>query len=332
MTVNIDVQYVQVNQYTRPGRKNSGIRGIVEHYTASPGATAQNIRDYFNGTCIRNKRYAGVQYAVHRKHIIQLIPDNEVAYHAHDNSRCYPDELGDNANFTTLGIEMCIEKDGSLHPETVQTVKELTAYLCKKYSLDPLKRVYRHYDVTGKNCPAMWVSNPALFTAFKAGVNDLVKGVSTSNHTDYGVHVVQSGDTLWGIAQEHNVTVDTLEKFNPGVEAKSLDIGQKIIFKELAKPVSPAPKPQPKPVAKPAVKYPLPTGVYKYENRYTQSKTGTKQIQRALNACFFKCGEVDGIYGRKVEDAVKRFQSVHVGDVDGIYGNDTRHALNRKVN
>jgi N-acetylmuramoyl-L-alanine amidase len=319
MTVNIDVQLVKVNPYTRPGRSNYGVRGIVEHYTASPGATAQNIRDYFNGTCIVNKRYAGVQYAVHRKHIVQLIPDNEVAYHAHDNSRCYPEELGDNANFTTIGIELCIESDWSFHPETIETAKQLTAHLCKKYSLDPLKRVYRHYDITGKNCPALWVSNPSLFTAFKTGVSDIVNGV-----TSYGAtYTVKSGDTLWGIATDNDMTVAELEALNPQLDGV-LNVGEVIYLQ----PVS---SPAPKPVVE-TVKYPLPSGIYSYENRYTQSKTGTKQIQTALNAAYFKCGTPDGIYGRMTEDAVKRFQSVYVGDVDGIYGNDTRYALDKKVN
>ena len=43
----IDVQLLAVNEYSRPGTEVEKIRGIVIHYTANPGSTAQNNRDYF---------------------------------------------------------------------------------------------------------------------------------------------------------------------------------------------------------------------------------------------------------------------------------------------
>ena len=45
----IDVQLLTVNEYSRPGTEVEKIRGIVIHYTANPGSTAQNNRDYFEG-------------------------------------------------------------------------------------------------------------------------------------------------------------------------------------------------------------------------------------------------------------------------------------------
>jgi N-acetylmuramoyl-L-alanine amidase len=53
-----------------------------------------------------------------------------------------------------------------------------------------------------------------------------------------------------------------------------------------------------------------------------------KQLQRALNSIYFKCGKVDGIFGSNVEDAVRRFQSVYdPHGVDGIYGPRTQRNL-----
>ena len=37
----LDVQLLTVNPYSRPGLANNGVKGIVIHYTANPGATAQ---------------------------------------------------------------------------------------------------------------------------------------------------------------------------------------------------------------------------------------------------------------------------------------------------
>ncbi|MEC0543517.1 N-acetylmuramoyl-L-alanine amidase, partial [Bacillus glycinifermentans] len=50
--VKVVKNYVKVNQYTRPGLKLAGVKGIVMHWTATPGASALNERNYFNGTCI----------------------------------------------------------------------------------------------------------------------------------------------------------------------------------------------------------------------------------------------------------------------------------------
>ncbi|WP_414558560.1 hypothetical protein [Bacillus swezeyi] len=54
--VKVVKNFVKVNQYTRPGLKLAGVKGIVMHWTATPGASALNERNYFNGTCIADKR------------------------------------------------------------------------------------------------------------------------------------------------------------------------------------------------------------------------------------------------------------------------------------
>ena len=45
----LDVQLLDVNEYSRPGTPLKEIKGIVIHYTANPGTTAKNNRDYFQG-------------------------------------------------------------------------------------------------------------------------------------------------------------------------------------------------------------------------------------------------------------------------------------------
>ncbi|MEC0721334.1 N-acetylmuramoyl-L-alanine amidase [Bacillus haynesii] len=82
--VKVVKNFVKVNRYTRPGLKLAGVKGIVIHWTATPGASALNERNYFNGTCIADKRYASSHYFVDRKEAQLIIPENEVAYHAHD--------------------------------------------------------------------------------------------------------------------------------------------------------------------------------------------------------------------------------------------------------
>ena len=43
----LDVQLLTINENSRPGIATDGVRSVVVHYTANPGSTAQNNRDYF---------------------------------------------------------------------------------------------------------------------------------------------------------------------------------------------------------------------------------------------------------------------------------------------
>ena len=52
-----------------------------------------------------------------------------------------------------------------------------------------------------------------------------------------------------------------------------------------------------------------------------------KALQELLNKCGYNCGNADGIFGEKTEEAVKRFQADHGLDVDGIAGEKTKDAL-----
>src|SRR5699024_951061 len=59
---------------------------------------------------------------------------------------------------------------------------------------------------------------------------------------------------------------------------------------------------------------------------------GVKRIQRALNKANFNVGKVDGIYGSKTADAVRRFQEVYDAyNVDSIYGKRTRNRLKKVI-
>ncbi|WP_407708520.1 N-acetylmuramoyl-L-alanine amidase [Bacillus altitudinis] len=168
--------YVKVNKYTRPKMKLLGVKGIVIHWTATPNATPKNERDYFNGTAIADKTFASAHIFVDRKEARLIIPLDEVAYHANDK----PSKVtklkatasyykGGNANLTSIGVEMCVEKNGTIHPDTIDNAVEVVADLCKKYGLSE-NDIYRHYDVSGKNCPAPFVSDPKKFVAFKSDV------------------------------------------------------------------------------------------------------------------------------------------------------------------
>lgn len=178
-----NVDLVQVNKYSRPATKLVGVRGIVVHWTANAGASDTAHKNFFDGADGGGGRYAGAHFFVDRDSATLIIPLDEVAYHANEVSCKIPSlkastnyyKKGD-ANLTTIGIEMCVEKDGTIHPETVERTAQLTAHLCTYFKLGT-NDIYRHYDITGKNCPAPWVSKPVLFDNFKNDVNKIMNPV-----------------------------------------------------------------------------------------------------------------------------------------------------------
>ncbi|XLG13049.1 Hypothetical protein ACI5QL_00466 [Bacillus velezensis] len=78
--------------------------------------------------------------------------------------------------------------------------------------------------------------------------------------------------------------------------------------------------------------YTLPSGVFKVTSPLTKG-TAVKQIQTALAALYYypdkgaKNNGIDGYYGSKTANAVKRFQSMYGLPADGIYGPKTKARL-----
>lgn len=162
----IDVQLLDINEYSRPEIESDGITGIVIHYTANPGSTAQENRDYFEGLKDTHETSASSNFVVGLEgEIIQCVPTWEVAYASNERNK------------DTISIECCHpDETGKFTEETYQSMVQLTAWLCRKYSLTAYT-VIRHYDVTGKNCPKYFVENEEAWANFKEDVaNALAKG------------------------------------------------------------------------------------------------------------------------------------------------------------
>jgi N-acetylmuramoyl-L-alanine amidase len=170
-------QYVHVNEYTRPGNKLNGVRKLIVHWTANPGASAANHFGYFDKTAPAAKHYASAHIFVDKTEAICIIPLDEVAYAAGDiqervNGVPYRGvhELLPSANYLSISVELCVEKDGTFHADTLARAVDVFSELCKTYKLDPKADIVRHYDVTHKNCPAPWVADVSKFVEFKCKV------------------------------------------------------------------------------------------------------------------------------------------------------------------
>lgn len=167
-------KYININKYSRPGNKITKVKKIIVHYTANNGGTAENHYSYFNNL---KGRYASAHIFVDKKEALCIIPLNEIAYHANDiqkrvNGAPYRGvpELLPNANFLSVGVEMCLESNGTIHKDTITRTEDTCVNLCRQFKLDPNKDIVRHFDVTAKNCPAPWVSKLQDFVQFKKRV------------------------------------------------------------------------------------------------------------------------------------------------------------------
>lgn len=139
-----------------PGRTQP-IEYIVVHYTANTGDTAQNNLDYF----ARTKTGTSAHYFVDENEVCQSVQDTDVAWHCGSKNPVHP--YCRNAN--SIGIEMCNSVGGV--PEAVRDrTAAFVRQKMKEYGIDS-SHVLRHYDATGKRCPAPWVDNPAEWMEFK---------------------------------------------------------------------------------------------------------------------------------------------------------------------
>lgn len=163
-TVDVQEMYLTENEYSRPGISLKAVNGVVIHYTANPGSTAENNRNYFEGLKDSQVTYASSHYIVGLDgEIVQCIPLDEIAYASNER------------NDDTISIEVCHEDEsGKFSEETYQSLVKLVAWICGEYNLKE-NDIIRHYDITGKICPKYYVEHEDAWKDFKTQVFDYIE-------------------------------------------------------------------------------------------------------------------------------------------------------------
>lgn len=187
----IKKRLLPVNMFSRPGKKLVSIKGVVVHWTANPSLDAEGHVTYFKNLAKQDPnddkfdRYAGAHYFVGTKgDIIQLIPDNEVAYHV--GAKSYNESILDKFNTTypnncLIGIELCHpDASGEFTEDTWDQAIILIAWLLEEYDLT-LSDVVRHYDVTGKICPKWFVDDEKAYQKFRDDLSYVLYESSVQN-------------------------------------------------------------------------------------------------------------------------------------------------------
>ena len=158
------------------GKRQSGISYIVMHYTANDGDSGMSNARYFQQ---KLNPPVSAHYFVDDWGVTQTVPEEYVAYHCGASSYRHPACR----NVNSIGVELCdTKRDGTVAPseQTLENAAELVRELMERYAI-PAERIVRHYDVTGKLCPAYWVREPEGFAAFKRRVMEGREMVETSD-------------------------------------------------------------------------------------------------------------------------------------------------------
>lgn len=160
----IQEDYVEINEYSRPGKKLEAVNAVVIHYTGNPGTTAMQNRNYYGELAKTKEASVSSNFVVGIEgEVIQCVPSDEVAYASNDR------------NSDTLSIEVCHkDKTGIFTDASYESVVKLTAYLCEEFGLNE-DQIIRHYDVTGKICPKYYVEHEDKWLQLKQDVMESVE-------------------------------------------------------------------------------------------------------------------------------------------------------------
>lgn len=185
MAYTLKVNYADKSNYGG-SRSVSKIKYIVIHFTANDGDTDESNAKYFKRKNIK----ASAHMFVDNDSVTISVPDTVVAwsvggsryknYKSTGGAKYY----GKCTNNNSINIEMCDTiKDGKImaSEKTMQNTAELVKWLMVKYNV-PIENVIRHFDVTGKSCPAYFVDQNS-WNNFKARLGGSAVSTPTTTQT-----------------------------------------------------------------------------------------------------------------------------------------------------
>ncbi|WP_440645024.1 N-acetylmuramoyl-L-alanine amidase [Bacillus subtilis] len=296
---------------------------ITIHNTAND-ASAKNEISYMKN----NTSSTSYHFAVDDIQVIQGLPLNRNAWHTGDGK----DGPG---NRKSIGVEICYSKSGGAKYYAAEKLAiKFVAQLLKERGWG-VDRVRKHQDWNGKYCPHRILSE-GRWDEVKASIADELSKIGGKSSASSGsssgsgtTYTVKKGDTLSGIAKAEGVSVANLQKWNNIKDPTKITVGQKLKLQGSSSSTS-------KLTISKKSSCSLPSGVFKVTSPMRKGAE-VKKIQQALAALYFypdkgaKNNGIDGVYGPKTANAVKRFQSVNGLTADGIYGPKTKAKIEAKL-
>lgn len=168
------------NPQNRGGKRaTSLIKYIVVHYTGNDGDTDEANGKYFHNNVVK----ASAHYFVDDDSVTRSVPDDYIAWSVGGSKYSNCAKTGGGTyhgkctNSNSISVEICDDvKNGKVCPSerTIENALSLVKTLMKKYGI-PQENVIRHFDVTGKSCPAYWCGTSAKDKKWKTEFHNKLK-------------------------------------------------------------------------------------------------------------------------------------------------------------
>ncbi|MCI3197617.1 LysM peptidoglycan-binding domain-containing protein [Bacillus sp. HU-1818] len=317
MTIAVRKNLVSEDKYKLKCPNAMSAEYITIHNTANDAPAKNEISFMKNNTSSTS-----FHFAVDDKEVRQGIPTNRNAWHTGDG------KYG-TGNRKSIGVEICYSKSGGAKYKAAEALAiKFVAQLLKERGWG-VDRVRKHQDWNGKYCPHRILSE-GRWGEVKAAVEKELKALggktsSSSGSSSGSTYTVKKGDTLSGIAKAEGVSVANLQSLNSIKDPNKIKVGQVLKLKGSSGSSGSSSSSKKSSST-------LPSGIYKVKSPLMKG-AAVKQIQKALAALYFypdkgaKNNGIDGYYGAKTANAVKRFQLMHGLPADGIYGPKTKAKL-----
>ena len=224
MDIERSIRLISAHAANHGGTRKAGdIRYLIYHYTGNKGDTALNNGKYYSQ---KVSPPASAHYFVDDREVVQSVGDLTIAWAVGGGkwSDCAKTDggkfYGIAKNANSISIEMCGTKSKDSREASETTLENAAALgrlLMMRYNI-PLENVIRHFDVTGKYCPAYLMDNEK-WAAFKSRLSGMEQTCSvvlpalTRGCKGAPVRAVQTLLNLHGA----NLAVDG--SFGPATEA-----------------------------------------------------------------------------------------------------------------
>lgn len=183
----IKLMYTKVNRTVCSTKKNLF---EVMHWVGAVSTAKANAM-YFK----TKYRGASANFFVDEDEIWGVVPPKYAAWHCGGGSQGSGGKkfFGICKNANSIGIELCCKKDknGNLYipSKTLKRAAELVQWLQEEYDI-PDDHIIRHYDVTGKRCPGVYITESKWKAAKK-----ILLGGSTDSKPTVPTKTLVEGDT-----------------------------------------------------------------------------------------------------------------------------------------
>lgn len=134
----------------RSGLKLEKVLFITAHDTGNDGSTAQQNVNYYKRTA--NEASASAHVFIDDIEVIKCIPLDEKAWHVIYNVTTDNELFGDDANDTSIGVELCYSNQrGKIdNAKAYANYVWYIATLCQAYDLEPSKHIVAHSKLDPK--------------------------------------------------------------------------------------------------------------------------------------------------------------------------------------